>query len=194
MKKILYYVRVSTVEQKLDRQLLAYDGADKIYIDKVSGKDKNRPNLQLMLKELQKGDTVVVKSLDRLSRSASDTLSILEEIEKKGASLKIIDMAIDTATPLGKCMITITGAFAELERKMIRQRTKEGIEIAKEQGKFKGRQKGAISIKDDQVKSFKKKYLLGMSITDLAKDFSVTRATIYSWIKVLKEKGEIKEE
>lgn len=194
MKKILYYVRVSTVEQKLDRQLLAYDGADKIYIDKVSGKDKNRPNLQLMLKELQEGDTVVVKSLDRLSRSASDTLSILEEIEKKGASLKIIDMAIDTATPLGKCMITITGAFAELERKMIRQRTKEGIEIAKEQGKFKGRQKGAISIKDDQLKSFKKKYLLGMSITDLAKDFSVTRATIYSWIKVLKEKGEIKEE
>ena len=194
MKKILYYVRVSTVEQKLDRQLLAYDGADKIYIDKVSGNDKNRPNLQLMLKELQEGDTVVVKSLDRLSRSASDTLSILEEIEKKGASLKIIDMAIDTATPLGKCMITITGAFAELERKMIRQRTKEGIEIAKEQGKFKGRQKGAISIKDDQLKSFKKKYLLGMSITDLAKDFSVTRATIYSWIKVLKEKGEIKEE
>lgn len=194
MKKILYYVRVSTVEQKLDRQLLAYDGADKIYIDKVSGKDKNRPNLQLMLKELQEGDTVVVKSLDRLSRSASDTLSILEEIEKKGASLKIIDMAIDTATPLGKCMITITGAFAELERKMIRQRTKEGIEIAKEQGKFKGRQKGAISIKDDQLKSFKKKYLLGMSITDLAKDFSVTRATIYSWVKVLKEKGEIKEE
>ncbi|MGL4365255.1 MAG: recombinase family protein [Cetobacterium sp.] len=194
MKKTLYYVRVSTVEQKLDRQLLAYGGADKIYIDKVSGKDKNRPNLQLMLKELQEGDTVVVKSLDRLSRSASDTLSILEEIEKKGASLKIIDMAIDTATPLGKCMITITGAFAELERKMIRQRTKEGIEIAKEQGKFKGRQKGAISIKDDQLKSFKKKYLLGMSITDLAKDFSVTRATIYSWIKVLKEKGEIKEE
>ena len=194
MKKISYYVRVSTVEQKLDRQLLAYDEADKIYIDKVSGKDKNRPNLQLMLKELQEGDTVVVKSLDRLSRSASDTLSILEEIERKGASLKIIDMAIDTATPLGKCMITITGAFAELERNMIRQRTKEGIEIAKEQGKFQGRKRGAISLKDDLVKSFKKKYLLGMNVTDLAKDFSVTRATIYSWIKELKARGEIKEE
>ena len=99
---IKYYVRVSTVEQKLDRQLLAYDKADIIYSDKVSGKDKERPQLKIMLKRLQKDDVVVVKSLDRLSRSTMDLLSIAQEIESKGATLKVLDKDINTSTPIGK--------------------------------------------------------------------------------------------
>ena len=81
--KIRYYVRVSTVEQSVCRQLCAYDKADLIYVDRMSGKNKNRPELQRMLNDLQEGDTVVVKSLDRLSRSTKDMLEIVEEINEK---------------------------------------------------------------------------------------------------------------
>lgn len=188
---IKYYVRVSTVEQKLDRQLLAYDKADIIYSDKVSGKDRDRPQLKAMLEGLEKNDVVVVKSLDRLSRSTIDLLEITQEIENKGAILKIIDKDIDTSTPTGKFFLTIIGAVAELERENILQRIKEGISIAKEKGKYKGRKKGSIELKGDSLDRFIKFYKKGFNKTDLAKEFGVPRATIYRWEKVLKERGEL---
>lgn len=99
---IKYYVRVSTVEQKLDRQLLAYDKADIIYNDKVSGKDRNRPQLKALLNSLKKDDIVVVKSLDRLSRSTMNLLEIAKKIEDREATLKVLDKDIDTGTTIGK--------------------------------------------------------------------------------------------
>lgn len=191
MKK--YYVRVSTAEQKIDRQLLAYPGADRIYIDKMSGATKERPQLLEMLAGLEKSDIVIVKSLDRLSRSTFDLLEIVKEIESKGANLKIIDKNIDTGDAMGKFFITVLGAVAELERANIRQRTKEGIAIAKKQGKFKGRKKGSISIAEDQIERFVKLYNLGMSKTDLAKEFGISRPAIYRWIDELKRRGAIKQ-
>lgn len=189
---IRYYVRVSTEEQKVDRQLIAFDGADKIYIDKMTGADINRPELQAMLQDLEKGDTVVVKSLDRLSRSTLDLLSITKEIEEKGAFLKVLDRNIDTSDPIGKFFLTMLGAVAELERANIKQRTKEGIEIAKKKGRYMGRKAGSIELKKEDIKQFKKFYNLGMSKTDLATQFKVARSTIYRWIKELKARGEIK--
>lgn len=186
---IRYYIRVSTVEQNIERQLLAYDEADEIYIDKMSGTTKERPELKRMLKELKKDDIVVVKSLDRLSRSTIDLLNISKEIEEKGAFLKIIDKGIETNTAIGKFFLTVLGAIAELEHENIRQRTAEGIRIAKEQGKFKGRKKGAIKIKGEDLKRFKKFLSLNMSITDLAKEFKVARSTVYRWIEVIEKKG-----
>ena len=97
-----YYVRVSTAEQKIDRQLIAYDNADQIYIDKMSGKNSERPQPQKMLEDLQAGDEVVVKSLDRLSRSTKDMLEIVEKIKSKSASLKILDLKFDTNSALGE--------------------------------------------------------------------------------------------
>lgn len=188
---IKYYVRVSTVEQKLERQLLAYDKADLIYSDKVSGKDKERPQLKAMLHDLKENDVVVVKSLDRLSRSTMDLLEIAKEIENKKATLKVLDKDIDTSTPIGKFFLTIIGAVAELERENINQRVREGVAIAKEQGKYKGRKKGSIELKGENLERFIKFYEKGFNKTDLSKEFGVSRATIYRWEKVLKERGEI---
>lgn len=188
---IKYYVRVSTVEQKIDRQLLAYKEADMIYTDKVSGKNKERPQLIALLENLEEGDIIVVKSLDRLSRSTLDLLEITKEIESKKASLKVLDKEIDTSTAIGKFFLTIIGAVAELERENTLQRIKEGIEIAKERGKYKGRKKGSIEINGESLERFKKFYKKGFSKTDLAKEFEVSRSTIYRWEKVLKERNEI---
>lgn len=188
---IKYYVRVSTVEQKIDRQLLAFKGAEVTYIDKVSGKDKERPQLKEMLDNLKKDDVVVVKSLDRLSRSTIDLLEITREIENKGASLRVLDKDIDTKTQIGKFFLTIIGAVAELERENILQRVKEGVEIAKKEGKYKGRKKGSIEIKGESLERFKKFYKKGFNKTELSREFKVTRATIYRWEKVLMEKGEL---
>ena len=190
---IRYYVRVSSMDQKIDRQLLAYDRADFIYIDKMSGMKRDRPELERMLNDLQAGDTVVVKSIDRLSRSTKDLLEIVEQIRTSQANLHILDLNIDTSTAMGKCVLTILGAIAELDRKTIKERTAEGIAIAKSQGKYKGRKKGAISLRDTEaIKRFKIFYNSGLSKSAIAREFNVSRTTIYKWIKELKRRGIIK--
>ena len=188
---IRYYVRVSSMEQKTGRQILAYDGADKVYIDKMTGATRERPQLQSMLSDLESGDVVVVKSIDRLSRSTKDLLDIVDAIKAKEAGLRILDMNIDTGDKLGEFFLTVLGAIGQLERKTIKERTKEGIEIAKANGKYTGRKKGAIALKGEAMERFKRFYELGMKKTELAKEFGVTRPTIYKWIDELKERGEI---
>lgn len=188
---IRYYVRVSSMEQKTDRQLVAYDEADRVYIDKMTGATKDRPQLQAMLSDLQADDVVVVKSIDRLSRSTKDLLDIVDTIKASGAGLKILDMNIDTSDKLGEFFLTVLGAIGQLERKTIKERTKEGIAIAKTKGKYQGRQKGAIGLNGEPMERFKRFYSLGMNKAELAKEFNVTRPTIYKWIEVLKQRGEI---
>ena len=190
---IRYYVRVSSMDQKIDRQLLAYDKADFIYIDKMSGIKRDRPELDRMLNDLQAGDTVVVKSIDRLSRSTKDLLEIVEQIRTARANLHILDLKIDTSTPMGKCVLTILGAIAELDRKTIKERTTEGIAIAKSQGKYKGRKKGAIYLRDtESIKRFKVFYNIGLTKSDIAREFNVSRTTVYKWIEELRRRGIIK--
>lgn len=187
-----YYVRVSSMEQKTDRQLLAYEGADRVYIDKMTGATKDRPQLQSMLDELESGDVVVVKSIDRLSRSTRDLLDIVDTIKAKGAGLRILDMSIDTSDKLGEFFLTVLGAIGQLERKTIKERTREGIEIAKAKGKYTGRQKGAIALRSESLERFRRFYGLGMKKSELAKEFGVSRPTIYKWIEELKTRGAIK--
>ena len=190
---IRYYVRVSSMDQKIDRQLMAYDKADSIYIDKMSGMKRDRPELERMLNDLQVGDTVVVKSIDRLSRSTKDLLDIVDQIRTAQANLHILDLNIDTSTAMGKCVLTILGAIAELDRKTIKERTAEGIAIAKSQGKYKGRKKGAISLRDSEaIKRFKIFYNSGLTKSAIAREFNVSRTTIYKWIEELKHRGIIK--
>lgn len=117
---VRYYVRVSTVEQKIDRQLIAYDKVDFIYRDKMTGDNCERPELQRMLSDLQMNDVVVVKSLYRLSRTTKDMLELIEIIKTKGAYLKILDLNIDTNTPLGEFFMTIIAAIAQLEHQTIK--------------------------------------------------------------------------
>ena len=189
---IRYYVRVSTMEQKIDRQLVAYPKADFQYIDRMSGKSKERPELQRLLSDLQAEDVVVVKSLDRLSRSTKDMLELVEVIKQKGAFLKILDMNVDTSTPMGEFFLTILAAIAQLERQTIRERTLEGVAIAKAAGKYKGRKKGSIELRGKPLEEFVYLYNLGMNKSRLAERYGVPRSTIYRWIKTLIARKKIK--
>lgn len=135
------YVRVSTAEQNTARQEVIMEAleADSVYIDRVSGKDTRRPELQKMLSYLRPGDTVVVESISRFARNTKDLLELMETLEAKGAAFISQKEAIDTTTPSGKFMLTVFGAMAELERDYIRLRQKEGIAIAKANGVYHGR-------------------------------------------------------
>lgn len=107
---IRYYGRVFSMDQKVYRQLIACDDADFIYIDKMSGVSRERPELARLFHDLQKDDIIIVKSIDRLSRSTKDLLDITENIKSTGTNLKILDLNIDTSSPVGECDLTILGA------------------------------------------------------------------------------------
>lgn len=135
------YIRVSTQEQNTIRQetLMHALEADEVYIDRMSGKSKERPELKRMLSFVRQGDTVIVESISRFARNTRDLLELVEQLSAKGVAFVSQKEAIDTTTPTGKFMLTVFGAVAELEREYILQRQREGIEIAKAQGKYKGR-------------------------------------------------------
>ena len=135
------YVRVSTVGQNTARQevLMEELGAERVYIDRMSGKNASRPALRQMLEFVREGDVVVVESISRFARNTRDLLELVEQLTHKGVEFVSRKEAIDTTTPSGKFMLTIFGAVAELERAYILERQREGIAIAKSNGTYKGR-------------------------------------------------------
>jgi DNA invertase Pin-like site-specific DNA recombinase len=138
------YARVSLGDEQstqLQSNALERDGCDKIFTEAASGGTRDRPILELALKELRHGDVFVVWKLDRLSRSLRDLIFLLEEIERKGAGFRSLTEAIDTTTASGRLMAQLLGAFAEFERGVIQERTKAGMQAAKERGTHTGRPK-----------------------------------------------------
>ena len=135
------YVRTSTAEQNTARQevLMKELRVDQVYIDRMSGKSLNRPELKQMMEYVREGDTVIVESISRFARNTRDLLELVERLTAKGVEFISKKEAIDTTTPSGKFMLTIFGAVAELEREYILQRQQEGIAIAKANGIYKGR-------------------------------------------------------
>ena len=136
------YIRISTAGQNTARQevLMRELGVEMVFIDRMSGKNTDRPELKRMMAFVRQGDTVVVESISRFARNTRDLLELVEQLTAKGVEFVSKKEAIDTTTPTGKFMLTIFGAVAELEREYILQRQAEGIAIAKEQGVYKGRQ------------------------------------------------------
>ncbi|MGE4214303.1 MAG: recombinase family protein [Anaerotignaceae bacterium] len=137
------YIRVSTQEQNTLRQevLMKELGVDEIFLDKASGKNYDRPELKRMLEFVRNGDTVICESISRFARNTKDLLWLIEKLNSKGVVFISKKEAIDTNTPTGKFMLTVFGAVAELEREYILQRQREGIEVAKKQGKYVGRKR-----------------------------------------------------
>jgi DNA invertase Pin-like site-specific DNA recombinase len=140
---IIGYVRVSSLDQNTIRQevIMKDLGAEEIFIDKLSGKDTNRSELQKMIAFARKGDTIIVESISRFARNTKDLLTLIDLLTEKGVEFVSKKENIDTTTPTGKFMLTVFGAVAELEREYILQRQKEGIAIAKSQGKYTGRKR-----------------------------------------------------
>lgn len=144
------YARVSTAEQNADRQteMFAEMLVEKVFTDKASGKDTERTALKEMLAFVREGDTLIVESISRLARNTKDLLNIVEKLNEKKVAFVSVKENIDTATPTGVFMLTVFGALAQLERDCINQRAREGIELAKKRGVYKGR----VPIKVDESK------------------------------------------
>lgn len=140
------YIRVSSAEQKTTRQEVMMEelGVEKVFIDKMSGKNTDRPELQKMMNFIREGDTVVVSEISRFARNTKDLLNLIDELTEKGVQFESMKERIDTTTETGKFMLTIFGAVAQLERGYILARQREGIAIAKQNGVYKG--KKAINI------------------------------------------------
>ena len=135
------YVRISPEEQNTSRQELMMKelNVEKVFIDKISGKNTERPQLKEMMSFVRTGDTVVVESISRFARNTKDLLSLVEELDKKNVAFVSKKEAIDTKTPAGKFMLTVFAAISELEVSYLQQRQSEGIAIAKAKGVYKGR-------------------------------------------------------
>ena len=172
------YIRVSSIDQNTIRQL---DGLslDKTFTEKMSGKDTQRPVLQECLAYIRDGDTLHVHSIDRLARNAKDLLNLVEEMIGKGVNLKFhknnLTFSPDSKDHMAKLQLTMLAAFAEFERELIKERQREGIAIAKEQGKYAKRRK----ITDELIAEAKARTERGEPLSRVAKDLKVSRETLY---------------
>lgn len=182
------YVRVSTKEQNTARQeeLMNSLGVDKVYTDRMSGKNTDRPALLEMLGFVREGDSVIVESISRFARNTKDLLELTEELNNKRVQFISQKENIDTDTPAGKFMLTIFGAVAELEREYIRQRQREGIEIAREQGKYKGRPAKQLNTFDEIYQQWKSG---NITATSASKQLNISRSTFYRKVQEHEEEN-----
>lgn len=176
------YIRVSSVDQNTSRQL---DGilVDKTFIDKCSGKDTNRPQLKAMLEFARDGDLILVHSMDRLARNLDDLRKIVQQLTTKGIKVRFIKENLEfngDDSPMAMLLLSVMGAFAEFERNLIRERQLEGVALAKKSGKYKGR---INSLNQEQIQDLKQKVAERYKKTELAKEFGISRETLYRYLK-----------
>lgn len=180
------YIRVSTKEQNEARQLEAMEaqGAEKLFIDKASGKNTDREEYQKMMAFVRAGDVVVVESISRIARNVRDLLMITAELADKGVEFVSLKESIDTGTPQGRFMLTVFGAMAELERESILERQREGIAIAKAGGKYTGRK--PLDIDEDRLKAVCSRWRAGdITATAAMKELGLKPNTFYRRVKEL---------
>jgi DNA invertase Pin-like site-specific DNA recombinase len=181
---IFNYIRVSTALQNTERQLLNID-YDREYLDRLSGKNTNRPQLQLMLSNLREGDYINVHSMDRLARNTKDLLSIVDKIIEKKATIKfhkenLIFNGFNQDNPLNKLMLTMLGAISTFERDLMLERQKEGIAIAKKKGKYKGRKS---TFTPEDIEKIKLEFSTSKNKAELARKYKISRAYLYQLAK-----------
>jgi DNA invertase Pin-like site-specific DNA recombinase len=186
------YARVSTDDQSTAAQIeqLEKAGCDRIYKDKASGGCWDRPQLHKALEHLRPGDTLMVWKIDRLSRSLSDLLRILERVDKAGAGFKSLTEPLDTTTAIGKMQAQIIGTFAEFERALIKERTKLGLDRARSNGHIGG---GRYKLSPDQQAEAIRMVRSGeKSQTEITKLFPVSKATVCRMMSQVWRKEQLK--
>ena len=178
------YVRCSTVEQNEARQLKMMEEQEvkKIFTDKASGKNTDREEFKRMMAYVREGDVVIVESISRIARNTRDLLTIVAEFVDKGVEFVSLKENIDTTTPQGRFVLTLFGAMAELERESILERQREGIAIAKAEGKYKGRK--PVEIEDSQFRTVCKRWRSGEITAVMAmNELGLKRNTFYRRVK-----------
>jgi DNA invertase Pin-like site-specific DNA recombinase len=178
------YVRVSSFDQNPERQLDQVH-VDRIFTDKASGKDTQRPELDRLLTFVRDGDTVVVHSMDRLARNLDDLRSLVQQLAERGVRVEFVKESLTFTgedSPMANLMLSVMGAFAEFERALIRERQKEGIALAKQRGVYRGR-RNALSA--EQVIGLRARAAAGEPKAALAREFGVSRETVYQYLRVV---------
>ena len=182
------YVRVSTVEQNTARQLEDFKKAnihiDKVFEEHISGKDRNRPQLNAMLDYMREGDTVYIESYSRLARNTRDLLNLIHEMAEQGVHVVSLKEDFDTSKPNGKLMLLILQGIAEFERDIIKERQAEGIAIAKAKGKFAKPEKKIPSNFPELYELYRTRQRTASSI---AKELSISRSLLYKWFRKMED-------
>jgi DNA invertase Pin-like site-specific DNA recombinase len=177
------YIRVSSLDQNPERQL---DGIalDKVFTDKASAKDTNRPQLQAALNHVRAGDTLIVHSMDRLARNVEDMLRLVREMNDRGVSVQFVkenmNFTAGNDDPRSTLMFTMLSAFAQFERSLIKERQREGIALAKAKGVYKGRK---LALDAERIAQLRERASAGTNRTKLAKEFGISRETLYQYIR-----------
>lgn len=179
------YVRVSTLDQNAERQLEGV-AVDRTFLDKKSGKDVDREQLDAMMEFVRHGDTIVVHSMDRLARNLDDLRRIVQTLTDKGVRIEFVKEGLSFTgedSPMAKLMLSVMGAFAEFEHSLIRERQREGIALAKQRGAYRGRKR---ALSDDDIASAKSRVAAGNTKAQIARDFGVSRETLYQYLRTSK--------
>lgn len=178
---LIGYARVSTQDQNLDLQIeaLTKAGCKKVFNDKISGSRSERPGLTKALEMLREGDTLVVWKLDRLGRSVKSLVDLVGELHKQGVQFKSLTDAIDTGTPSGRFFFHVMASLAEMERELTVERTRAGLEVARQLGRKGGRSRKMTVSK---IESARKLLANGVPPRDVAKNLGVSLPTLYRWI------------
>ncbi|MBV5338487.1 MAG: recombinase family protein [Deltaproteobacteria bacterium] len=178
---LIGYARVSTQDQNLELQFDALNksGCNKIFEDRVSGSRAERPGLNKLLEMLREGDTLVVWKLDRLGRSVKNLVDLVVELHKRGVQFKSLTDSIDTGTPSGRFFFHVMASLAQMERELTIERTRAGLEVARQLGRKGGRKR---LMTDSKIKSAKKLLANGTPPRDVAKNLGVSIPTLYRWI------------
>lgn len=172
------YRRVSSADQRLDRQDLG--DVDKVFEDQASGRDRDRPGLAAALAYVREGDTLRCHSADRLARSLTDLIATVDDLTGRGVRVEFVKEgmlfdASEGADPYARCLMQVMGAFAELERNLIRSRQAEGIALAKERGAYRGRQP---ALTPDEVRAARQRHGDGVTLARLVRDYGVAKSTM----------------
>ena len=185
--QVVGYARVSSRDQNEARQLQALGIVDRLFTEKASGKNTDRAALQELLTYVRDGDTVRVQSPDRLARSTTDLLSLVQNFQNKGVALEFVDNpSLNTDTPQGEFMLTVLAAVAQLERAVILERQAEGIALAKQRGVYDK----APKLNPEQVTQARQQAALGVPKALIARELGCSRQTLYT---ALKGEGKYKE-
>ncbi|MFE4080397.1 recombinase family protein [Paenarthrobacter sp. YIM B13468] len=177
------YVRVSTLDQNERRQLEG-EILDRVFTDKASGRDANRPELTELLRFARDGDIVVVHSMDRLARNLDDLRSLVQALTRKGVRVEFVKEGLvftGEDSPMANLMLSVMGAFAEFERSLIRERQREGIALAKQRGAYRGRKK---SLTVDKAAELVGRAALGVPKSVLARECGISRETVYQYLRL----------
>lgn len=183
--KIIGYIRVSSFEQNPERQLEG-ERLDKTFVDKASGKDTNRPQLEALLSYVREGDKVVVHSMDRLARDLGDLRRLVFDLTSRHIKVQFLKENLTFTgedSPMAKLLLSVMGSVAEFERALIRERQLEGIALAKKRGAYKGRKR---SLNTEQVNIIKERIANGDRKSKIARDFTISRETLYQYLKAIK--------